>query len=58
TPGRYCKEISAAAYKHWRFDLEGLPADLIRRGMAVPDSSQRHRVKLLIEDYPYASDGL
>lgn len=31
TPGRYCMEISAAAYKHWRFDLEGLPSDLIRR---------------------------
>ncbi|GJZ04854.1 lipoxygenase 1, chloroplastic [Tanacetum coccineum] len=58
TLGRYCMEISAAAYKHWRFDLEGLPADLIRRGMAVPDPSQRHEVKLLIEDYPYASDGL
>ncbi|GJU59463.1 linoleate 13S-lipoxygenase 3-1, chloroplastic-like protein [Tanacetum coccineum] len=58
TPGRYCMEISAAAYKHWRFDLEGLPADLIRRGMAVPDPSQRHGIKLLIEDYPYASDGL
>ncbi|GKC57562.1 linoleate 13S-lipoxygenase 3-1, chloroplastic-like protein [Tanacetum coccineum] len=51
-------EISAAAYKHWRFDLEGLPADLIRRGMVVPDPSQRHGIKLLIEDYPYASDGL
>ncbi|GKA79013.1 lipoxygenase 1, chloroplastic [Tanacetum coccineum] len=58
TPGRYCMEISAAAYKHWRFDLEGLPADLIKRGMAVPDPSQRHGLKLLIEDYPYASDGL
>ncbi|GKA16502.1 linoleate 13S-lipoxygenase 3-1, chloroplastic [Tanacetum coccineum] len=31
TPGRYCMEINAVAYKHWRFDLEGLPADLIRR---------------------------
>ncbi|KAK6796049.1 hypothetical protein RDI58_009504 [Solanum bulbocastanum] len=58
TPGRYCMEISAAAYKNWRFDLEGLPADLIRRGMAVPDSTQPHGLKLLIEDYPYAADGL
>ncbi|KAJ0929280.1 putative linoleate 13S-lipoxygenase [Helianthus annuus] len=58
TPGRYAMEISAAAYKNWRFDLEGLPADLIRRGMAIPDPSQRHGLKLLIEDYPYASDGL
>ncbi|CAA3016370.1 linoleate 13S-lipoxygenase 3-1, chloroplastic [Olea europaea subsp. europaea] len=52
-------EISAAAYKNfWRFDLEGLPADLIRRGMAVPDPTQPHGLKLLIEDYPYATDGL
>lgn len=59
TPGRYCMEMSAAAYKKfWRFDLEGLPADLIRRGMAVPDPTQPHGLKLLIEDYPYASDGL
>ncbi|XP_022842625.1 linoleate 13S-lipoxygenase 3-1, chloroplastic-like [Olea europaea var. sylvestris] len=59
TPGRYCMEISAAAYRNfWRFDLEGLPADLIRRGMAVPDPTQPHGLKLLIEDYPYATDGL
>ena len=32
TPGRYAMEISAAAYKSsWRFDMENLPADLIRR---------------------------
>ncbi|KAK4566683.1 hypothetical protein RGQ29_002804 [Quercus rubra] len=38
TPGQYAMEISAAAYKSsWRFDMESLPADLIRRGMAVPD---------------------
>ncbi|OMO66150.1 Lipoxygenase [Corchorus olitorius] len=58
TPGRYCMEMSAAAYKHWRFDLEGLPADLIRRGIAVPDETKPHGLKLLIEDYPYATDGL
>ncbi|KAG9458456.1 hypothetical protein H6P81_002964 [Aristolochia fimbriata] len=59
TPGQYCMEMSAEAYqKNWRFDMEGLPADLIRRGMAVPDPSQPHGLKLLIEDYPYASDGL
>lgn len=59
TPGRYCMEISAAAYKNfWRFDMEGLPADLIRRGMAEPDPSKPHGLKLLMEDYPYASDGL
>ncbi|XWS20064.1 hypothetical protein CRYUN_Cryun31cG0069400 [Craigia yunnanensis] len=59
TPGRYCMEISAAAYRsHWRFDKEGLPAELIRRGIAVPDPTQPHGLKLLIEDYPYATDGL
>lgn len=32
TPGKYCMQISCAAYRDWwRFDLEGLPADLIRR---------------------------
>ncbi|KAF5466362.1 hypothetical protein F2P56_016293 [Juglans regia] len=59
TPGRYSMEISAAAYKSfWRFDMENLPADLVRRGMAVPDPTQPHGLKLLIEDYPYATDGL
>ncbi|XP_028795370.1 linoleate 13S-lipoxygenase 3-1, chloroplastic-like [Neltuma alba] len=59
TPGKYCMQISCAAYRDWwRFDLEPLPADLIRRGVAVPDASQPHGVRLLIEDYPYASDGL
>jgi len=28
------------------------------RGVAVPDSSQPHGLRLLIEDYPYAVDGL
>lgn len=58
TPGSSCMEISAAAYKDWRFDQEGLPADLVRRGMAVEDPSQPHGIKLMIKDYPYASDGL
>jgi lipoxygenase len=32
TPGRFCMQITCAAYKDWwRFDMEGLPADLIRR---------------------------
>lgn len=59
SPGKYSMEISSAAYKSmWRFDMEALPADLIRRGMAVEDSSMPGGVKLVIEDYPYASDGL
>lgn len=32
TPGKYAMEISSAAYKSmWRFDMEALPADLLRR---------------------------
>jgi len=32
TPGKYCMQITCAAYKDWwRFDMEGLPADLLRR---------------------------
>lgn len=58
TPGRYSMELSAAAYKDWRFDLEGLPSDLVRRGMAELDPSQPHGIKLVLEDYPYANDGL
>ncbi|KAK3144660.1 hypothetical protein QOZ80_4AG0316030 [Eleusine coracana subsp. coracana] len=59
TPGRYCMEMSSFAYRElWRIDQEGLPADLIRRGMAVEDPTQPHGLRLLIEDYPYASDGL
>lgn len=59
TPGPVSGEISSAYYrKHWRFDLEGLPADLLRRGVAVEDATQPHGIRLLIEDYPYANDGL
>nr|ASI38492.1 LOX2 [Allium cepa] len=58
-PERYSVEISSAAYKSmWRFDMEALPADLIRRGMAVEDPSSPCDIKLVIEDYPYASDGI
>lgn len=59
SPGKYAMELSSAAYKSsWRFDMEALPADLIRRGMAVEDPSMPCGVRLVIEDYPYAADGL
>ncbi|GKV43462.1 hypothetical protein SLEP1_g50752 [Rubroshorea leprosula] len=59
SPGKYAMEISSAAYDSmWQFDLDALPADLIRRGMAVADPSMPCGVKLVIEDYPYAADGL
>ncbi|KAK1293887.1 hypothetical protein QJS10_CPA16g00205 [Acorus calamus] len=59
SPGKYSLEISSAAYKSsWRFDMEALPADLIRRGVAVEDPSQPCGIRLVIEDYPYAANGL
>ncbi|XP_076928432.1 linoleate 13S-lipoxygenase 3-1, chloroplastic-like [Bidens hawaiensis] len=59
SPGKYSTEMICAAYRDWwRFDLEGLPADLMRRGMAVPDETKPHGLRLLVEDYPYANDGL
>ncbi|KAK4402669.1 Lipoxygenase 6, chloroplastic [Sesamum angolense] len=59
SPGKYAMELSSAAYKSlWRFDVEALPADLLQRGMAVEDPTVPGGVKLVIEDYPYAADGL
>ncbi|KAJ0735702.1 putative linoleate 13S-lipoxygenase [Helianthus annuus] len=57
--GKYGTELSSVAYDQlWRFDQEALPADLIARGMAVEDPDSPHGLKLSIEDYPYANDGL
>ncbi|MQL20446.1 hypothetical protein EI008_26020, partial [Escherichia coli] len=56
--GRYSLEMSAVIYKYWVFPEQALPADLIKRGVAVEDSSSPYGLRLLIEDYPYASDGL
>ncbi|KAI3688229.1 hypothetical protein L1987_81940 [Smallanthus sonchifolius] len=56
---KYAMTLSSDAYaQHWRFDHEALPADLISRGMAVEDESAPHGLKLTIEDYPFANDGL
>ncbi|WCJ23731.1 Linoleate 9S-lipoxygenase [Euphorbia peplus] len=57
-PARYSMELSAIVYKKWVLTEHALPADLLKRGVAVRDSSQRHGIRLLIEDYPYAVDGL
>ncbi|XP_042513709.1 linoleate 13S-lipoxygenase 2-1, chloroplastic-like [Macadamia integrifolia] len=58
-PGKYSIEVSSVYYdKFWRFDEEALPADLIKRGMAVEDPTAKHGVRLIIQDYPFASDGL
>ncbi|KAJ4945389.1 hypothetical protein NE237_014222 [Protea cynaroides] len=57
-PSKFAMEMSFVVYKSWVLLEQSLPADLIKRGMAVPDSNSPHGLRLLIEDYPYAVDGL
>ncbi|GKV19587.1 hypothetical protein SLEP1_g29824 [Rubroshorea leprosula] len=57
-PGKYSLEMSAVLYKNWNFIEQALPNDLLKRGMAVQDSRCPRGLRLLIEDYPYAVDGL
>ncbi|KAJ4826150.1 hypothetical protein Tsubulata_050128 [Turnera subulata] len=57
-PARYSLEFSSTLYKSWVFTDEALPEELVKRGVAVKDPKSKHGVRLLIEDYPYAVDGL
>ncbi|CAI8607975.1 unnamed protein product [Vicia faba] len=56
--GAYSVEMSSFVYKDWVFTEQGLPHDLLKRGVAIEDPTSPHGLRLLIEDYPYASDGL
>ncbi|KAL9271955.1 putative linoleate 9S-lipoxygenase 5 [Drosera capensis] len=57
-PAKFSMEMSSFIYRNWVFTEQALPADLLMRGMAVKDSKNHHGLRLLIEDYPYAIDGL
>lgn len=57
SPGPWSMELSAKVYAAtWRFDSQGLPADLLARGMAYRD--EQGALQLVVKDYPYAADGL
>ncbi|KAL7583184.1 hypothetical protein Lser_V15G44877 [Lactuca serriola] len=56
--GKYSIEMSSKIYKDWVFPNQALPIDLVLRGMAVEDENSLHGLRLTIEDYPYAVDGL
>ncbi|GJT23709.1 pentatricopeptide repeat-containing protein [Tanacetum coccineum] len=57
TPGRCCMETSVDAYKHWRFDIEGLPANLIRRQHVHLNRSVRKRLIIDQTIIPLATKG-
>ncbi|EHA8588641.1 Lipoxygenase [Cocos nucifera] len=57
-PGKYAMELSSFLYKSWKLTDQALPADLLKRGVAVEDPTSPNNIRLLIKDYPYAVDGL
>ncbi|XVE81844.1 hypothetical protein DITRI_Ditri15bG0098700 [Diplodiscus trichospermus] len=57
--GEFSMRLSSELYKQWRFEEQALPEDLVKRGMAVEDKQTSPAgVKVIVEDYPYANDGI
>ncbi|OVA04601.1 Lipoxygenase [Macleaya cordata] len=56
--GKISMELSSMLYKDWRFDEQGLPADLVKRRLAIKSVKTPSGVQLLFDDYPYGIDGL
>ncbi|WCJ37255.1 Linoleate 9S-lipoxygenase [Euphorbia peplus] len=56
--GEISMELSSELYKDWRLDEQALPADLLKRRLALKDPGNPTGVQLLFEDYPYGADGL
>ncbi|KAM3303335.1 hypothetical protein P3S67_014365 [Capsicum chacoense] len=57
-PGPHSMDLTSIAYRDWVFPDQALPAELVKRGVAVEDPASKHGVRLLIEDYTYAVDSL
>lgn len=62
TVGSFLGDLVTSAYaKLWRFISEGLPGDLLKRNMATAPAGADWRageLNLVLEEYPYAQDGL
>ncbi|XP_020277385.1 linoleate 9S-lipoxygenase 6-like [Asparagus officinalis] len=57
-PNKFAMQMCAEIYKDWNFLDQALPTDLLKRGVAVEDPTSPNKLRLLINDYPYATDGL
>ncbi|RVX18905.1 putative linoleate 9S-lipoxygenase 5 [Vitis vinifera] len=62
-PSKYAMEMSSVVYKDWVLLSKPLPADLIKRYINTVEWRLRIQrllmdFRLLIDDYPYAVDGL
>ncbi|ONK57843.1 uncharacterized protein A4U43_C09F4760 [Asparagus officinalis] len=47
-PGKFSMELSSKIYENWRFDEQGLPADLLKRGLAVKTEQEPSSIRLRI----------